>query len=77
MSFSEDERRILHDTTDGTLKRKVNEAVLRRGRGRPRGATDDDYLDMGTNRDRRQAPFILDGPKPAPNTGRCEREKSY
>ena len=74
-SLSANDRRILAETKDGTLKRKVNEAVLQRGRGRLRGATDDDYLDIGTNRERSVVQRILDGNRPAPDTSRFEREK--
>ena len=74
-SLSANDRRILAETKDGTLKRKVNEAVLQRGRGRLRGGTDDDYLDIGTNRERSVVQRILDGNRPAPDTSRFEREK--
>ena len=69
-SLSANDRRILAETKDGT-----HEAVLQRGRGRLRGATDDDYLDIGTNRERSVVQRILDGNRPAPDTSRFEREK--
>ena len=67
------ERLILQEAKDGTLKRKVNSAVLTIGRGRLRGDNDKDYLDIGTNRDRGVVNRILDGKRPKPETSRFER----
>ena len=74
--LSEDHLRILQETKDGTLKRKVNSAVLRTGRGRLRGATQHDYVDLGTNKDRNVVQRMLDGERPAPDTSRFNRETS-
>ena len=68
------ERRLLQETKDGTLKRKVNTAVMASGRGRLRGDNDDDYVDIGTNRERSVVARILDGQRPLPDTSRFERE---
>ena len=65
---------LLQEATNGTLKRKVNTAVLAIGRGRLRGDNDDDYVDIGTNRDRGVVPHILDGKRPKPETSRFEFE---
>ena len=65
---------ILQEATNGTLKRKVNTAVMASGRGRLRGDNDDDYVDIGTNRDRGVVSHILDGKRPKPETSRFERE---
>ena len=67
------ERLILQEAKDGTLKRKVNSAVLTIGRGRLRGDNDKDYLDIGTNRDRGVVNRILDGKRPKLETSRFER----
>ena len=72
-SLSDNQRRILSETKDGTLKRKVNDVALRSGRGRLRGETDADYIDIGTNRDRSVAQRVLDGEPAAPDTSRFER----
>ena len=72
-SLYESQHRILRETKDGTLTRKVNEAVLRLGRDRLRGETEDDDLDTGTNRDRSVVAKILDGERPAPDASRFER----
>ena len=68
------ERLILQEAKDGTLKRKVNSAVLTIGRGRLRGDNDDDYVDIGTKRDRGVVTRILDGKRPKPETSRFEFE---
>ena len=67
------EQSLLQEAKDGTLKRKVNTAVLAIGRGRLRGDNDDDYVDIGTNRDRDVVTRILDGKRPKPDTSRFER----
>ena len=68
------ERRILQEATDGTLKRKVNTAVMNAGRGRLRGDNDDDFIDIGTNQDRGVVHHILDGKRPRPDISRIEFE---
>ena len=68
------EQRLLREAKDGSLKRKVNTAVLAIGRGRLRGDNDDDYVDIGTNRDRGVVSHILDGKRPMPDTSRFEFE---
>ena len=68
------EQRLLREAKDGSLKRKVNTAVLAIGRGRLRGDNDDDYVDIGTNRERSVVARILDGQRPLPETSRFERE---
>ena len=67
-------RRLLQEAKDGTLKRRVNTAVLEAGRGRLRGDNDDDYIDIGTNQDRSVVLRILDGTRPKPDTSRFEYE---
>lgn len=75
--LSKDHLRILQETKDSTLKRKVNSAMLRSGRGRLRGATEHDYVDIGTNRKRSEVQRMLDGERPAPDTSRFDRETSH
>ena len=73
--LSKEERRILKETKDGTLKRKVNKIVMQRGSGRLRGASEGDYLDIGGNQDRSVVRHILDGKPSAPDTSRFEAER--
>ena len=66
--------RLLQEAKDGSLKRKVNTAVVEAGRGRLRGDNDDDYIDIGTNQDRSVVQHILDGKRPKPDTTRFAYE---
>ena len=65
---------ILQEATNGTLKRKVNTAVMQAGRGRLRGDNDDDFIDIGTNQDRGVVHHILDGKRPRLDISRIEFE---
>ena len=69
-SLPEWQFRILQEAKDGTLKRKANTAVVQAGRGRLRGDNDDDYVDIGTNRDRGVVTQILDGKRPKQDLSR-------
>ena len=62
------ERQLLIEAKDGTLKRKVNTAVIQAGRGRLRGENDNDYLDIGTNQDRGVVNQLLDGKRLKPDS---------
>lgn len=73
-TLSAEDRRILSETKDGTLKRKVNGAVLASGRGRLRGDDDSDYLDIGTNRTRSVVQRLIDGEPEIPDTRRFRHE---
>ena len=66
------EQQLLKEAKDGTLKRKVNTAVIQAGRGRLRGENDNDYVDIGTNRDRGVVNQILDGKRLKPDTSRFD-----
>ena len=68
------ERQLLIEAKDGTLKRKVNTAVMQAGRGRLRGDNDDDFIDIGTNQDRGVVHHILDGKRPRLDISRIEFE---
>ena len=48
--------------------------MLAIGRGRLRGDNDDDYVDIGTNRDRGVVPRILDDKRPKHDISRFEFE---
>ena len=72
-SLSRYNQAFLDRLRDGTLKRKVNECVLEQGRGRLRGETPDDFVDIGTNRDRSVVARILDGPRSQPSTDRFKQ----
>ena len=74
-SLSADHNSILQDTKDGTLTRNVSMTVVQSGRGRLRGDTDDDHLVVGTNKVRCVVHRIIDGPTPAADTNRFERDE--
>ena len=65
---------LLQEATNGTLKRKVNTAVMQAGRGRLRGDNDDDFIDIGTNRDQGVVHHILDGKRSRADFSRIEFE---
>ena len=64
------QKALLEKLRDGTLKRKVNDCVLEQGRGRLRGETPDDDVDIGTNRDRSVVARILDSGRTQPSIDR-------
>ena len=70
-TLSDDHKQILKETKDGSLKRKLNNAVFALGRGRLRGEIEGDYGDIGCARGvvRR----LLDGEMAAPDTSRFSR----
>ena len=70
-TLAEDHRRILEETKDGSLRRKVNRAVFDLGRGRLHGESEDDYCDIGCNRG--VVRKLLDGEMAAPDTSRFSR----
>ena len=72
-SFSRDNQGLLEQLRDGTLKRKVNLCVMELGRGRLRGDNPDDFVDIGTNRDRSVVARILDGARSQPSTDRFKQ----
>ena len=72
-SFSTYKRRLWQQLKDNTLKRKVNDYVEELGSGRFRGDDADDYLDIGTNKERSVVATILDGPAKKVCTERFKR----
>ena len=70
-TLSDDHKQILKETKDGSLKRKLNNAVFALGRGRLRGETEDDYEDIGCAQGAVRK--LLHGEKPPPDTSRFSR----
>ena len=60
-------------TEDDLLRKRVNMLVLKLGRGRIRGKNQEDYADLGTQRERDSVANYLDGLRERPGTQRFER----
>ena len=70
--MTEKEKEIYTLTEDDVLRKRVNTLVLRLGRGRARGENPEDYVDLGTHRERDSVSNYLDGPRERPDTQRFE-----
>ena len=71
--MTEKEKQIYTETEDDVLRKRVNTLVLKLGRGRVRGKNPEDYVDVGTQRERDSVANYLDGPRERPDTQRFER----
>ena len=68
--LSPKDKDLLSRLHDGSLKKKVNLCVLEMGRGRLHGEGPNDFLDIGTNRDRSSVARVLDGERSMASTDR-------
>ena len=72
-NLTEKEKEIYALTEDDLLRKRLNMLVLKLGRGRTRGTNPENYVDLGTQRERDSVSNYLDGPRERPDTQRFER----
>ena len=63
---SKQHREMLREYGEGVLRINANQRVLEQGRGRLRGSTEGDYVDIGPNRQFSVSLGLLEGPYEPP-----------